>query len=126
MRLMVTSISDVMSRKEFENRTALVTGGSRGIGRAVCLALAESGARVAINYTSDEKAAAATLADVETRGARAIAVKADVSDPDAVSEMVAAVENELLLSLVEAQQMQHKRLLCVQSVLRLLVDQRAR
>ena len=115
-----------MSRKEFENRTALVTGGSRGIGRAVCLALAESGARVAINYTSDEKAAAATLADVETRGARAIAVKADVSDPDAVSEMVAAAENELLLSLVEAQQMQHKRLLCVQSVLRLLVDQRAR
>ncbi len=67
---MVTSVSDVMSRKEFENRTALVTGGSRGIGRAVCLALAESGARVAINYTSDEKAAAATLADVETRGAR--------------------------------------------------------
>jgi 3-oxoacyl-[acyl-carrier protein] reductase len=84
-----------MSRNEFENRTALVTGGSRGIGRAVCLALAESGARVAINYRSDEKAAAATLADVETRGARAIAVKADVSDPDAVSEMVTTVEKEL-------------------------------
>ena len=69
-----------MSSKEFENRTALVTGGSRGIGRAVCLALAESGARVAINYTSDEKAAAATLVDVETRGARAMLVNADVSD----------------------------------------------
>ena len=84
-----------MSSKEFENRTALVTGGSRGIGRAVCLALAESGARVAINYTSDEKAAAATLTDVEARGARAIAVKADISDADAVSEMIVAVENEL-------------------------------
>jgi 3-oxoacyl-[acyl-carrier protein] reductase len=50
---------------------------------------------VAINYTSDEKAAAATLADVETRGARAMLVKADVSDADAVSDMVTAVENEL-------------------------------
>jgi 3-oxoacyl-[acyl-carrier protein] reductase len=84
-----------MSSKEFENKTALVTGGSRGIGRAVCLALADSGARVGINYTSNEKAAAATVADVEARGARAIAVKADVSDANAVSGMVAAVEDEL-------------------------------
>ena len=84
-----------MSSKEFENKTALVTGGSRGIGRAVCLALAESGARVAVNYIGDEKAAAATLADVESRGARGIAVKADVADHQAVSDMVATVENEL-------------------------------
>jgi len=84
-----------LSSKEFENETALVTGGSRGIGRAVCLALAESGARVAVNYTSDEKAAAVTLADVEARGGRGIVVKADVSEPEAVSEMVATVENAL-------------------------------
>ena len=87
-----------MSSKEFEDRTALVMGGSRGIGRAVCLALAESGARVAINYTSDEKAAAATLVDVETRGVRAIAVKADVSDP-ATSAVMVVLFRGLMLSL---------------------------
>lgn len=43
--------------KDFEGKTALVTGGSRGIGRAVCLDLAKGGARVAVNYTSDREAA---------------------------------------------------------------------
>lgn len=84
-----------MASREFENKTALVTGGSRGIGRAVCLSLADAGARVAINYTSDEKAAAATLAEVQSRGASAMMVEADVSDADAVCAMAAAVESEL-------------------------------
>lgn len=84
-----------MSSREFDGKTALVTGGSRGIGRAVCLSLADSGASVAINYTNDEKAAATTLAEVEARGVRGMLVKADVSDAGAVSHMAAAVEREL-------------------------------
>jgi 3-oxoacyl-[acyl-carrier protein] reductase len=46
-----------MASKELSGRTALVTGGSRGIGRAVCLRLAEAGAQIALNYASDEAAA---------------------------------------------------------------------
>lgn len=84
-----------MSTTELEGRTALVTGGSRGIGRATCLALAGAGARVAINFASNEQAAVETLAQVESLGAEAMIVKADVSDPDAVSEMVKSVESTL-------------------------------
>lgn len=84
-----------MSSREFVGKTALVTGGSRGIGRAVCLSLADSGARVAVNYTSDENSATATLAEIEARGGRGMIVTADVSNTDAVTDMVAAVESEL-------------------------------
>ena len=84
-----------MADRGFDGQTALVTGGSRGIGRAVCTSLADSGAQVAVNFTSDEKSAAATLAEIEKRGVRGMMVKADVSDADAVTDMVAAVENEL-------------------------------
>lgn len=84
-----------MSSKEFEGRTALVTGGSRGIGRATCLALAREGARVAVNYASNEQAAAQTVADIEAIGAEAMMVEADVSKPDAVARMVEAVKSGL-------------------------------
>ena len=84
-----------MSTTELEGRTALVTGGSRGIGRATCLALAGAGARVAINFANNEQAAAETLAQVESLGAESMIVRADVSDPEAVSEMVKAVESTL-------------------------------
>jgi 3-oxoacyl-[acyl-carrier protein] reductase len=84
-----------MNTKEFEGRTALVTGGSRGIGRATCLALAAAGARVAVNYTNDQQAAEQTVASAEELGAEAMMVKADVADPDAVAAMVEAVENGL-------------------------------
>ena len=84
-----------MSDKEFNGRTALVTGGSRGIGRATCLALAREGARVAVNYASNERAAAQTVADVEKLGAEAMMVEADVSDPQAVARMIEAVESGL-------------------------------
>ncbi len=84
-----------MSTRELEGRTALVTGGSRGIGRATCLALAGAGARIAVNFAGNQQAAAETVAQVEALDAEAMMVKADVSDPDAVSDMVKAVERVL-------------------------------
>jgi 3-oxoacyl-(acyl-carrier-protein) reductase len=64
-------------------RTALVTGGSRGIGRAIALALAEEGADVAVNYVSSESAARDVVTNIAKMGRRGILAQADVSDfPD--------------------------------------------
>jgi 3-oxoacyl-(acyl-carrier-protein) reductase len=64
-------------------RTALVTGGSRGIGRAIALALAEEGADVAVNYVSSETAARDVITSITKMGRRAMPAQADVSDfPD--------------------------------------------
>ncbi len=64
-------------------RTALVTGGSRGIGRAIALALADEGADVAVNYVASETAAREVVAQIEKTGRRGILAQADVSDfPD--------------------------------------------
>ena len=68
---------------KLEGRTALVTGASRGIGRAIALALAEEGADVAINYVSSEAAAAAVVEEIQARGRRGMLARADVGDfPD--------------------------------------------
>jgi 3-oxoacyl-[acyl-carrier protein] reductase len=68
---------------KLKGRTALVTGGSRGIGRAVALALAEEGADVAINYVSSEAAARDVADHIGKMGRRALLAQADVSDyPD--------------------------------------------
>ena len=72
-----------------ENRKiALVTGGSRGIGRAVCLALAKSGTDVAVNYAGKEEAAQQTCRMCEELGARTLAIQADVADNAQVNAMV--------------------------------------
>ena len=76
---------------EGEPRTALVTGGSRGIGRAMAFALARDGHRVAVNYASNDAAAAEVVAKIEDAGGEAMAVRADVADESAVSEMFATV-----------------------------------
>ena len=60
---------------------ALITGGSRGIGRGIALKLAENGVNVAINYVQNETAALDTLAKVRERGADGFVVQADVSQP---------------------------------------------
>lgn len=84
-----------MGNREFEGKTALVTGGSRGIGRATCMALAAEGARVAVNYVRGRDAAEQAAAEIEALGSKAIAVAADVSDREAVASMVATVESTL-------------------------------
>lgn len=69
---------------------AIVTGGSRGLGRAIALRLAAQGADVAISYRGNEAAAQETVAALEALGRRAIAVAADVRDPAAAEGLVAA------------------------------------
>lgn len=80
---------------KLSGHTALVTGASHGIGRAIALAFAAEGADVAVNYGQDADAAQAVVAEIRTLGRRAIAVQADVSDPDAVRDMVRTVEQAL-------------------------------
>lgn len=72
-------------------KAALVTGASRGIGRAIAIRLAGEGAKVAINYAGNEKAAQEVKSVIEANGGEAILVQADVASPEAVDEMVAKV-----------------------------------
>ncbi len=80
---------------DLNGRVALVTGASRGLGRAAALALAGAGAATAINFRSREDAAAEVVAAVQEAGGRAMAVRADVSQAGEVTAMVNAVEKEL-------------------------------
>ncbi len=73
---------------ELEGRVALVTGGSRGIGRAIALGLAEDGADVAVNYRRDDAAAKQVVAEIERLGRRALAVAASVDDADEDAAMI--------------------------------------
>lgn len=77
-----------------DGKTALVTGASRGIGRAIALRLAAEGARVAINYAGNVKAAEEVKAAIEAAGGTAILCRADVADSAAVEAMVADVAKE--------------------------------
>ncbi len=64
---------------DIADRVALVTGGSRGIGKAVVLLLASHGAKIVVNYVSDEASAAATVEEARSQGGEAVAIQADVS-----------------------------------------------
>ena len=72
---------------ELKDRVALVTGGSRGIGRATSLALAASGARVIVNYVKSKEKAEAVVAEIAASGGAAEAFKTDVSKPDEVETL---------------------------------------
>ncbi len=71
-----------------ENKTAVVTGGSRGIGRAICLELAKQGANIVVNYSGSEQKAQEVVAEIEALGRRAIAVQADVSQAESVDALM--------------------------------------
>lgn len=80
---------------DLTGETALVTGGSRGIGRAVALALARAGADVAVNYRSRRSEAEEACAQIAALGRRSLAVGADVSQTGEVSALIAAVRRNL-------------------------------
>jgi enoyl-[acyl-carrier protein] reductase III len=75
-------------------KTALITGGSRGIGRGIALKLAQGGARIAINYVANKTAAQDTLAQVRAAGADGFLIQADVSQPDDIRHLFTTVQAE--------------------------------
>lgn len=84
-----------MSEVDNSSRVALVTGGSRGIGRAICLELARLGHPVAVNYATRPDAAEEVVAEIESLGGKAMAVRADVADEDQVTDLFDAVSEGL-------------------------------
>ena len=78
---------------QLKGKTAVVTGGSRGIGRAIALELASKGANVAVNYTKNSAAADAVVEEIKAMGKLGIAVKADVSSISEVENLVIEVLN---------------------------------
>ena len=72
-------------------QVALVTGASRGIGRAIALQLAEAGAEVVVNYASSGDAAEQVVSAISAAGGKAYALKADVSQEEQVEQLMAAV-----------------------------------
>jgi 3-oxoacyl-[acyl-carrier protein] reductase len=80
---------------ELDGRIALVTGGSRGIGAAICTELGAAGATVAVNYVRDEAAATAVCDAVRSAGGRAEPVQGDVSAAEGAAALVGHVESEI-------------------------------
>jgi 3-oxoacyl-[acyl-carrier protein] reductase len=91
----MTDLSGARARA-LAGKTALVTGGSRGLGRAIAAKLASEGALVAINYAENRKAAEDAVAAIEAAGGMAFAVQARLGGTDAARDLAQALEAELL------------------------------
>src|SRR6266404_6656051 len=81
-----------MSEKPFSGRAAIVTGATRGIGRAIALELARRGADIAFNYAKSADAAESLAKEIEALGVRALAAQCDVANTEAAAEMVKQVK----------------------------------
>ena len=79
--------------KPLKNKTALITGSSRGIGRAIALELARLGAQIVVNYVRNEEAAKQTVSDLEQIGTKVICFQANVGDPKNIDELIQAAVN---------------------------------
>lgn len=77
-----------MSSQHLSEKVAIVTGASRGIGRAIALSLAEEGAKVVVNYARSSEAAEAVVKDITNQGGEAVAIQADVSDGEQVQNLI--------------------------------------
>jgi len=83
-----------MSEKQFQGRSAIVTGGTRGIGKAIVLELAGRGANVAFNFSRSSDEAESLKKEVEKLGVKAVAAQCDVADTAAAAEFVGNVKDE--------------------------------
>lgn len=83
-----------MASKELEGKVSLVTGASRGLGKAIALKLAGLGSKVAVNYVSNDELARTVIAEIESIGGEAMLVKADVADSKAVKAMTREITEQ--------------------------------
>ncbi len=95
VREAVPDAGEAVSESRRPGGSALVTGASRGIGAAIATELARAGWPVAINYRADRDGAERVAASVDASGGKALAVRADVSDPEAIDGLIGAAEDEL-------------------------------
>ncbi len=80
--------------KKLENRVAVITGGSRGIGKGIALAFAKEGANIAFSYNRNKAAAEETVKEIEALGVSALAIQADAGNEDAVKNMANTVADK--------------------------------
>ena len=79
---------------KLDGKVALVTGGSRGIGRAIALEFASRGADIAFNYLRNHRAASETVEEIESHGVRCLRVRAHLGDEDKIDDLFDAIESE--------------------------------
>ena len=79
---------------DLKGKVALVTGGSRGLGRGIALALSKEGIKVVVNYCHDDEAAARTVGEITKEGKEALSVKADVTKPEEVEKLIETIKEK--------------------------------